>query len=81
MKFVHMNPANEYLTKKIEWEESGDSEYPFCAIINNKRLVLRLNDFPEEPMYTLLVNNQEVIDLDGVPSTWQIPRYRGKLKN
>lgn len=72
------DPAEEYLRKKIKWNESNNSEYPFFIVIDRKTLVLRLNDFPEEPLYTLIVDGKEVIDLEGLPSTWQIPRYRRK---
>lgn len=73
-----MNPSEEYLKKKIKWDRSNDSEYPYCIVIDGKTLILRLNDFPEEPLYTLIVDGEEIIDLQSIPSTWQIPRSRRK---
>ena len=44
-----------HLETPISWAKTGDAEFPFQATdTNGEELVVRLNDFPEEPVYTLL---------------------------
>lgn len=57
----------------IAWEHTGDGEVPYRAAIGESTLTLRVNDFPAEPMYTLLVNGQEIEDLESWQSAWQRP--------
>jgi hypothetical protein len=57
----------------IAWERSGDGEFPYRAVIDGSTLVIRVNDFPAEPLYTLLINDEEVEDLEDWPSAWVRP--------
>ena len=75
---------NRYLTSKasermdrrgttIAWRETGDAEFPYEAQVNGERWVLRLNDFPEEEMYSLLVDGREVERFNDWPKAWKRP--------
>jgi hypothetical protein len=57
----------------IAWKRSGDGEFPYRAVIDGNTLVIRVNDFPAEPLYTLLINDEEVEDLEDWPSAWLRP--------
>jgi hypothetical protein len=61
----------DYLSEKICWEEALNPEFPLKATHNGKKLRLRMNDFPAEPLYTLLVNDEEILDLDDLPANWK----------
>ena len=64
----------DYLSEKIRWKETSNPEFPLRAAFEGDELRLRLNDFPLEPLYTLFINDEEVIDLDDLPANWTIKR-------
>ncbi|MBK9445233.1 MAG: hypothetical protein IPO00_03560 [Betaproteobacteria bacterium] len=66
---------NELIGMKIDWTETSESPYIFQAISNDKVIKLRLNDFPEEPLCTLIFAGQQ-IDLEDFPALWTLPRHR-----
>jgi RNA polymerase sigma-70 factor, ECF subfamily len=61
---------NNHLNESITWEETTNPEYPYSAKIGQDNYVIRLNDFPDESLYTLIVNNEEVEDFDDWPEQW-----------
>ncbi|HSO74440.1 MAG TPA: hypothetical protein VLU47_06350, partial [Blastocatellia bacterium] len=61
-----------YQEESITWEETRDPEYPYCAKVNQDNYLIRLNDFPDESLYTLVVNNEEIEDLEDWPERWII---------
>jgi hypothetical protein len=62
--------VKEYLDINIVWRKNSDSDYPFAAIIDGEQCLIRLNDFPEEHLYTLLVEGRVVANFDDWPATW-----------
>lgn len=46
---------------------------PYEAEVDGERWTVRINDFPAEPLYTLLVEGVEEEDLDAWPSAWTRP--------
>lgn len=56
----------------MTWEETGDPEYPYSAKVNQDSYLIRVNDFPDESLYTLIVNNEEIEDLEDWPDRWII---------
>ncbi len=65
--------------ESITWEETGDPEYPYSAKVNQDNYLVRLNDFPDESLYTLIVNNEEIEDLEDWPERWLIRLDGGAL--
>ena len=63
----------------IVWESTGDGEVPYRARAGGRTLTVRVNDFPAEPLYTLLVDGQEVEDLEDWPAAWVRPVPPGAL--
>ena len=57
----------------VVWEATGDGERPYRARLRGTTLTLRVNDFPAAPLYTLLVDGQEVDDLEEWPASWARP--------
>lgn len=57
----------------LVWEHTGDGVVPFRTSVGERTLTVRVNDFPAEPLYTLLVDGDEVEDLDDWPDAWHKP--------
>lgn len=64
---------------RVDWELSAESPYLFQAAFENKTVQLRLNDFPDEPLCTIIVDGTET-DLHEFPSLWTLPRHRQSKK-
>ena len=65
--------ADDLTATPIVWEHSGDGEFPFRATIGGRNVTIRVNDFPAEPLYTLLVDGVDRDDLEDWPSVWTKP--------
>jgi hypothetical protein len=59
--------------RKVTWQESQDAEHPYQARIGGAHWVIRINDFPDEPLYTLLIDGMPVLDFDDWPQAWIRP--------
>jgi hypothetical protein len=57
----------------IDWERTLDAEYPYRTTISGKRCTIRVNDFPAEPIYTLVINGLDALDLEDWPAVWTKP--------
>jgi hypothetical protein len=64
---------SELTVRPIRWEHSGDGEFPYHAEVDGRTLTVRVNDFPAEPLYTLIVDGSELLDLDDWPTVWRRP--------
>jgi hypothetical protein len=62
-----------YIEEKLLWRRTNDPLYPYATEFEGRRGALRLNDFPEEPLYTLLVDHREVASFDDWPELWTRP--------
>lgn len=65
----------------LVWERTGDGEFPYRIQVKGSTLTLRVNDFPAEPLYTLLVDGQEVEDLEDWPPAWVRPALPQALRD
>jgi len=65
-----MNAEMERLrASRIEWITV--SAGLFSVLFENQTVLLRLNDFPNESLCTVIVNGREV-DLEVLPAGWSI---------
>lgn len=55
----------------IEWSETGDVDFPYRTQIMNVVLQIRLNDFPDERLFSLIQDGEHVIDFDDWPPEWK----------
>ncbi len=58
------------LNTEVDWRESGNPERPWRAAVGRMQWELQVNDFPDEPLYTLLVGNTAIGDFDDWPPLW-----------
>jgi hypothetical protein len=72
-----MNNGDNYFTTEVLWDKAQSAEFPYQVVVNNQLWVIRINDFPEKAMYTLLVDGEEVIDFDNWPKGyWKKPSLK-----
>ena len=57
----------------VVWKHTGDAEFPYTANVRSRRFTIRINDFPAEPMYTLIADGVELQDLEDWPPAWVMP--------
>jgi hypothetical protein len=70
-----MDPVTDLTAEALAWERTDDGEFPYTAIHDGQRLRIRVNDFPAEPLYTLIADDHEVVDLrEGVRIHWDSAR-------
>ncbi len=60
-----------YFDIDLNWVETGDPEHPYQTQKFGHSLKIRLNDFPDEAMFTLLVDESSVKDFDDWPPNWK----------
>jgi len=60
---------------RIDWDSSVKDPYLFVATFQGKQVYLRLNEFPAEPLCTVLVDGIGS-DLHEFPKSWTLPRHR-----
>ncbi|MFJ9777925.1 hypothetical protein ACIRVF_42920 [Kitasatospora sp. NPDC101157] len=60
------------LPARVTWHDTDTAVFPYAARADGRWLVLRLNDFPEHPLYTLFIDAQVICDMDDVPVTWRL---------
>lgn len=66
---------NELINTDIRWNASCYSTYHFESKFKGESCYLRMNDFPDEPLYTLFYKGESV-DIDDSPSGWTIPELK-----
>ncbi|MCC6979272.1 MAG: hypothetical protein IT343_13190 [Candidatus Melainabacteria bacterium] len=60
----------EIVNAKIQWEETSG---PFFQTrFKDKIVTLRMNDFPDEVLWTLIIDSEE-LDLEETPTLWTLP--------
>ena len=63
-------PAFGDLKMIATWRAAGDLYIPWEANIEGRHWQVRINDFPDEPMYSLLIESALVGDFDDWPQAW-----------
>jgi len=62
----------DFLRRSISWTPTGDLVFPWKAeLAKGGTLAIRLNDFLDEQMYTLLAGRQEIGSFDDWPVHWK----------
>lgn len=68
---INVENSKRYMEQNIFWQNHSNKRF-FFAYSDAVLLLLRINDFPDEPLLTL-INGLEIIDIDDPPSCWTIP--------
>ncbi|WP_439679724.1 hypothetical protein [Embleya sp. MST-111070] len=54
------------------WRRTGIRHFPHAAMVRGVWWVLRLNVFPDHPMFTLFVDGARRFDFDDSPPYWDL---------
>src|SRR5258708_3358789 len=66
--------SKELLSTPLKWRISPDPLYPYTTFYEGARLRLRLNNFPDDKMYSLIKEDGEVLTtFDDWPLEWKRP--------
>lgn len=67
-----MNTIRDILNERIQWRKQNDTTR-WTDTVGGEPCELTMNDFPDEPLYTVTWRN-ETLDIDDAPECWLIPR-------
>ncbi len=59
------------LAKELSWEPTKDPMHPWTIEVDGARWSVRINDFPDELFYGLIVDGAHVGDFHDWPKTWR----------
>lgn len=68
-----LTPRPAELDRAVSWEETGDPVYLYTAVVESETWTVRINDFPEQQLYTLFRGDREAGSFDDWPSAWLRP--------
>ncbi|WP_286753021.1 MULTISPECIES: hypothetical protein [Sphingobacterium] len=64
----------ELITSTIFWKKHPKIGYYYYNEEYDKLILLRMNNFPDEPLYTL-INGLDITDLEDKPTGWNLEGY------
>lgn len=77
MHHVSFNVSNNWdehpeVQRQVEWRTASGAEryIMFEASVDGHRWTARLNDFPDEPLWTLFIDGGEILHFDDWPTVW-----------
>jgi hypothetical protein len=63
--------VGQALAREVTWTAGDDLDHPWTADVEGSRWQVRLNDFPDDIMYSLVINGTVVGDFHDWPETWR----------
>jgi uncharacterized protein YjaG (DUF416 family) len=60
----------ERLTRALSWRDTDDVNYPWTTEVDGETWRIALNDFPDDVMYTLIVDDKVIGKFQEWPQTW-----------
>lgn len=69
----HEDVKHRELRVRAHWRQTGNPCFPVVARVKRHWWVLRVNNFPDHPVWTLLVDGERKFDLDEAPAAWGNP--------
>jgi len=69
---MNITDINQLINIRITWNKKKENPL-WIVTIDGEECTLTMNNFPEEPLYTLKWRNHQ-LNFDDAPSCWIIPR-------
>ncbi len=60
----------QLLKNTVEFSGTDNPEWPLRAIVKGKTWDIRVNEFPDFPLYSLLIDGVDVMDFENWPKRW-----------
>lgn len=64
----------EALARKLTWGSTDDPAHPWATDVDAHCWRVRINDFPDEVMYSMIIGSQNAGDFHDWPDTWRRTR-------
>ncbi|MCX4091140.1 hypothetical protein [Nocardia sp. alder85J] len=61
------------LHARPRWQRTGHAYFPTAALVDGHWWVLRINSFPDHPLWTLFIDGERCFDVDDAPPAWGEP--------
>lgn len=61
----------DHLAREISWTATGDAFHPWAATVEGTPWRVRLNDFPDDVMYTLVIGETDSGSFHDWPEAWR----------
>jgi uncharacterized protein YjaG (DUF416 family) len=61
----------EKLARELSWRTTDDPAHPWAAEVDGNTWRVRVNDFPDELMYSLIIGGENAGDFHDWPETWR----------
>ncbi len=61
----------QYLHRNVTWIRTGDPGLPWQATVGDEAWSIRINDFPDDYLYTLLINGEPSGNFNDWPEVWR----------
>jgi hypothetical protein len=58
------------LNKKVNWSGTADLENPWQADVEGENWLVKINDFPDDYLYTLIINGLQIGKIHEWPVSW-----------
>jgi hypothetical protein len=68
--------TNSIIADHVKWERTDDPYFPFRVNYCGVECKIRLNDFPDEQLYTLVIEDNDTLSFSTWPQTWARPTRR-----
>lgn len=68
---VAMVQTHAELARRQDWMSTSNPYFPLAAKVSDQWWVLRVNCYPDHPLYTLFVGDERRFDLDDLPESWR----------
>jgi len=71
-QFTYTAPELEkLLTGTLSWQATNEIDHPWSTDVSGEKWRVRLNDFPDEIMYTLVINDAVIGNFHEWPTSWR----------
>jgi hypothetical protein len=69
---AHCDPElGAHLTRPLTWHPTGDPSHPWATEVKGNTWQIRINDFPDELLYSLIINETPSGKHHDWPEAWQ----------
>ena len=65
--------VKNYFEENMVWKLGSNPIYPYISDLYGLECLIRLNDFPDDYLYTLIVDDREIASFDDWPQHWTRP--------